>query len=77
MCFTLTDYVEHARARATHDKLDDGTYTGGIPHAKEWLRLGGRFENVTMNFPRQLKIGFFWDLGWDIDCRLLMESILN
>jgi predicted RNase H-like HicB family nuclease len=29
--FIITDYVEHALARALYDKLEDGTFAGKIP----------------------------------------------
>jgi predicted RNase H-like HicB family nuclease len=36
----LTDYVNHAMARAVFDKLDDGTYCGRIPQCAGVVAFG-------------------------------------
>lgn len=38
--FILTDYVEQAMARATYDKLEDGTFVGRIPPCKGVIAFG-------------------------------------
>jgi len=32
--YILTDYVNQLMAQAVYDKLEDGTFSGGFPHAK-------------------------------------------
>lgn len=38
--FILTDYVNHALARAVYDKLEDGTFAGRIPPCKGVVAFG-------------------------------------
>lgn len=38
--FVLSDYVDRALARATYDKLDDGSFSGRVPDCKGVLAFG-------------------------------------
>jgi predicted RNase H-like HicB family nuclease len=38
--FILTNYVQEALAHATYDKLEDGTFAGGIPSCKGVVAFG-------------------------------------
>ena len=38
--FILTDYVKQLMANAEYDKLEDGTFSGRIPHCKGVVAFG-------------------------------------
>ncbi len=38
--YILTDYIDRAMAKATYDKLDDGTFAGRIPLCKGVIAFG-------------------------------------
>ncbi len=38
--YILTDYLDRAMAKATYDKLDDGTFAGRIPLCKGVIAFG-------------------------------------
>ena len=38
--YILTDYIDRAMAKATYDKLDDGTLAGRIPLCKGVIAFG-------------------------------------
>ncbi len=38
--YVLSDYVEHAMAHASYEKLEDGTYAGRIPSCKGVVAFG-------------------------------------
>ncbi len=40
MLFTLTEYINQALALATYDKLEDGTFAGGIPACQGTIAFG-------------------------------------
>jgi len=58
--FILTGYIENALSQAEYDKLEDGTFSGRIPHpAKESSLLVRHYESVKMNCALRLKIGYW------------------
>ncbi len=38
--YILTDYIDRAMAKATYDKLDDGSFAGRIPLCKGVIAFG-------------------------------------
>ena len=49
--YVLTDYLEQALAMAVYDKLDDGTFAGGIPPCNGVIAFAASLQAIDFEGP--------------------------
>ena len=51
----LSEYLQHAMAKATYDKLEDGAYVGKIPECTGVIAFGGALRDCEKSLQSVLE----------------------
>jgi predicted RNase H-like HicB family nuclease len=73
--YILSDYIEHAIAKAVYDKLDDGTFAGRIPVCKGVVAFGKSLRECEQELRSVLEDWIL--LGFKLKHRLPVIAGIN